>query len=149
MKSDTDAGSEGLAVQNPQMSGLSGLSGGGEAKIGFQQWSCPPYRFFTRPFPRYPPMLTLRESKLILFPTMNNRQREKTPSQRMREADLIKELVRGEAHKRKQAGVVNLEDKCPEGSRKEQSRDEIAKRVGFGSGRTFERFEQVWEKAKK
>ena len=78
-----------------------------------------------------------------------NRQREKTFSQKMAEADEIREIVEQRAQDRKKHKDVEDKDTCPDAqeSDKGQSRDEIAERVGIGSGRTYDRARTVWDAA--
>ena len=84
-----------------------------------------------------------------------NRQREKTFSQKMAEAEELEAIERERARERqREAGVANLptvssgnvslthEDKG-------QTRDKVAAAVGLGSGRTYETAKKVWEAAKK
>lgn len=84
-----------------------------------------------------------------------NKQREKTFSQKMAEAEELEAIERERARERqREAGVANLptvssgnvslthEDKG-------QTRDKVAEAVGLGSGRTYETAKKVWEAAKK
>ena len=85
----------------------------------------------------------------------HNRQREKTFSQRMREAE-VWEAIEKERAKQRQVEHAHtapgkkktLESKCPQVSRAPQTRDHVAAAVGMGSGSTYHRAKTVWEKAK-
>jgi N6-adenosine-specific RNA methylase IME4/ParB-like chromosome segregation protein Spo0J len=83
-----------------------------------------------------------------------NKQREKTFSQKMAEAEELEAIERERARERqREAGVANLptvssgnvslthEDKG-------QTRDKVAEAVGLGSGRTYDKAAKVWEAAK-
>ena len=83
-----------------------------------------------------------------------NKQREKTFSQKMAEAEELEAIERERARERqREAGVANLptvssgnvslthEDKG-------QTRDKVAEAVGIGSGRTYDKASKVWEAAK-
>jgi len=73
-----------------------------------------------------------------------NRQREKTFSQKMNEADLLKDIVGEEAKQRKIVGKsIDPMDTGPQGL----TRDIIATKIDIGSGRTFARADKVWQEA--
>ena len=81
-----------------------------------------------------------------------NRQREKTFSQKMAEADEIREIVEQRA-KERQGERTDLVDEFPQGAdgrgggEANKSRDEIAEKVGIGSGRTYDKARTVWDAA--
>jgi len=73
-----------------------------------------------------------------------NRQREKTFSQKMNEAELIKSIITEQANLREIAGKkIDPRDTCPQG----RTRDKVAKEVGISSGRTLDRAGKIWNKA--
>lgn len=79
-----------------------------------------------------------------------NRQRDKTYSQRMREADEL-EAVERERAKRRQGNRTDLRDNCPTSSPSSEygrTRDKMAELVGASSGRTYSRERKVWKAAK-
>lgn len=80
-----------------------------------------------------------------------NKQREKTFSQKMREAEEIEIIERKRAKERQAHGETapgrTLPDMLPEAS-KGETRDKVADAVGFGSGRTYDRARKVWKTAK-
>jgi len=76
-----------------------------------------------------------------------NRQREKTFSQKMNEAKLVKEI---EAELARQISLSQLKQNadmaiCP--PRNILTRDIVADKIGLGSGRTLARAEKIWDKA--
>jgi len=78
-----------------------------------------------------------------------NRQREKTFSQKMAEAEELEAVERERARRRMLSGKsVEPSGNISLGS-KGQSRDKVAVAVGLGSGRTYETAKKVWEAAKK
>jgi len=81
-----------------------------------------------------------------------NRQREKTFSQKMAEAEEL-EAVERERARRRQAHGQTAPGKNASGnispSDKGRARDKVAAAVGLGSGRTYEKAAKVWEAAKK
>ena len=84
-----------------------------------------------------------------------NRQREKTFSQKMAEAEELEAVERERARRRKaEAGKANLPTVSAGNislthGEKGQTRDKVAAAVGLGSGRTYETAKKVWEAAKK
>lgn len=79
----------------------------------------------------------------------SNRQREKSFSQRMREAEEI-EAIERERARRRQGDRTDVRDNCPGGDDVEygRARDKIADKAGFGSGKTYQRAREVWDAAK-
>ena len=85
-----------------------------------------------------------------------NKQREKTFSQKMAEAEELEAIERERARRRQVelAGKRNsdLEEMLPQGDgttrRAPQTRDKVAAAVGLGSGRTYDKAAKVWEAAK-
>lgn len=81
-----------------------------------------------------------------------NRQREKTFSQKMAEAEEM-EAVERERARRRQAHGQTAPGKNASGnisvSDKGETRDKVAAAVGLGSGRTYDKAAKVWEAAKK
>lgn len=78
-----------------------------------------------------------------------NRQREKTFSQKMAEAEELEAIERERARRRMLSGKsVEPSGNISLGS-KGQSRDKVAAAVGLGSGRTYDKATKVWEAAKK
>lgn len=82
-----------------------------------------------------------------------NKQREKTFSQKMAEAEELEAIERERARKRQVASLKKGEerpvrDKWPE-REAGRTRDKVAQAVGMGSGKTYERAAKVWEAAKK
>ena len=81
-----------------------------------------------------------------------NRQREKTFSQKMAEAEEL-EAVERERARRRQAHGQTAPGKNASGnispSDKGRARDKVAAAVGLGSGRTYDKAAKVWEAAKK
>ena len=75
-----------------------------------------------------------------------NDQREKVFSQRMGEADAIREVEQRAAADR-QGERTDLVENFPEGETT-RSRDSIADRIGIGSGRTYDKACTVWNAAK-
>lgn len=76
-----------------------------------------------------------------------NKQREKTFSQTMAEAEEL-EVIEGErAAVRMLAGKAEPSGNVSLGSQG-QTRDKVAEQVGIGSGRTYDKAKQVWEAAK-
>lgn len=80
---------------------------------------------------------------------LENESRDKTPEQRVREADVWREIESCKAHQRMgEAKKASLQGKenfpyLETG----QSRDKVAERVGFGTGRTYEKAAKVVEAA--
>jgi len=81
-----------------------------------------------------------------------NRQREKTFSQKMAEAEELETIERARARER---SIANLKcgDEKPERemlpAREEgRTRDRVASAIGIGSGRTYDKAAKVWEAAK-
>jgi ParB family chromosome partitioning protein len=81
-----------------------------------------------------------------------NKQREKTFSQKMAEAEEL-EAIERERARRRQAHGQTAPGKNASGnisvSDKGETRDKVAAAVGLGSGRTYETAKKVWEAAKK
>jgi len=84
-----------------------------------------------------------------------NRQREKTFSQKMAEAEELKAIESERARKRQaEAGKANLPTvsggniSTTQQSEKGKTRDKVAQAIGLGSGRTYEKAAKVWEAAK-
>lgn len=83
-----------------------------------------------------------------------NRQREKTFSQKMAEAEELETVERERARRRKaEAGKANLPtvsagNVSTTHEDKGRTRDKVAAAVGLGSGRTYETAKKVWEAAK-
>ena len=79
-----------------------------------------------------------------------NRQREKTFSQKMREADELREIERERAQAKMLSGRRDPEETLPQGEseRAPQTRDKVAEKAGIGSGRTYDKAARVWEAAK-
>lgn len=76
-----------------------------------------------------------------------NRQREKTFSVKMREAEVLRKIETERAQQRHAAtGGRGSKDMCPD-TPLGQSRDAVADQVGIGSGRTYDRARTVWDKA--
>jgi ParB/RepB/Spo0J family partition protein len=77
-----------------------------------------------------------------------NRQREKLFSQRMAEAEELEAIERERAKERQEVGSnqYRVKETFPEAT-KGQTRDKVAEKVGLGSGKTYEKAKQVWEKA--
>src|SRR5690606_28561175 len=81
-----------------------------------------------------------------------NRQREKTFSQKMAEAEELEAVERERARRRqlsqlKRGDREPVKETLPE-REKGQVRDKVAAAVGLGSGRTYETGKKVWEAAK-
>jgi ParB family chromosome partitioning protein len=80
-----------------------------------------------------------------------NRQREKTFSQKMREADAIHEIESTHALER-QGQRTDLRENSPEcksdGSEFRRTRDVVAEKTNIGSGKTYDQARTVWEAAK-
>ncbi|WP_424008709.1 ParB N-terminal domain-containing protein [Haloferax denitrificans] len=93
---------------------------------------------------KYPDELARREATIAY-----NRQREKTYSQKMREADELEEIERQRA-KDRQGDRTDLRENFPEGEKPEygRTRDKVASKIGIGSGRTYEKGRAVWDAAK-
>ncbi len=74
-----------------------------------------------------------------------NRQREKTFSQKMREAAFIEETERLAAKRRQgiRTDIVENFPQCEQG----KSRDKVAEQSGIGSGRQYEKAKKVWAAA--
>jgi ParB-like chromosome segregation protein Spo0J len=82
-----------------------------------------------------------------------NRQREKTFSQKMAEAEELEAIERERARRRqlsqlKRGHQEPVKETLPE-REKGQTRDKVAAAVGLGSGRTYDKAAKVWEAAKK
>jgi len=81
-----------------------------------------------------------------------NKQREKTFSQKMAEAEEL-EAIERERARRRQAHGQTAPGKNASGnisvSDKGETRDKVAAAVGLGSGRTYDKATKVWEAAKK
>ena len=81
-----------------------------------------------------------------------NKQREKTFSQKMAEAEEL-EAIEGERARKRQVASLKkgeerpVRDKWPE-REAGRTRDKVAQAVGMGSGKTYERAAKVWEAAK-
>jgi DNA modification methylase len=75
-----------------------------------------------------------------------NRQREKTFSQKMREAEELEIIERQKAKQRMSEGGKGVEKLPHPNSGK--SRDKITEQTGFGSGRTYDTAKKIWDKAK-
>lgn len=78
-----------------------------------------------------------------------NRQREKTFSQRMREAEVLHEIESARARQR-QGQRTDLWENVPEGGEPEfaRTRDVVAEKIKIGSGKTYDYARTVWEAAK-
>jgi len=81
-----------------------------------------------------------------------NRQREKTFSQKMAEAEELEAVERERARRRqlsqlKRGDREPVKETLPE-REKGQTRDKVAAAVGLGSGRTYDKAAKVWEAAK-
>ena len=74
-----------------------------------------------------------------------NRQREKTFSQTMAEADEL-EAIERERAKERQGTRTDIKETFPECS-VGQTRDKVAEKVGMGSGRTYDKAKKVWQEA--
>lgn len=77
-----------------------------------------------------------------------NIHREKTYSQKMREAELLAE-VEAERAKRRQGTRTDLRESLPTSGQREygRTRDKVASAVGLGSGKTYEKALAVWNAA--
>jgi hypothetical protein len=78
---------------------------------------------------------------------LENRYREKTPEQRVREAQAWKHLEQTRAAQRRTSRLkrgthLPMQESFPERERG-QSREKLAEQVGFGTGRTYEKAEHV------
>jgi len=87
-----------------------------------------------------------------------NKQRDKTYSQKMKEAEEWKDIEKGKAEERQdQTKKLERNEKGQLEPSKEnfpeqeegQSRDKIAEKVKIGSGRTYDKAKKVWDEAKK
>ena len=77
-----------------------------------------------------------------------NRQREKTFSQRMAEAEELKAVERERARERQGTRTdKNIPETFPESTG--ETRNKVAEKIGIGSGRTYEKAAKVWEAAQK
>lgn len=82
-----------------------------------------------------------------------NRQREKTFSQKMREAEVLEEIERERARERQgeRTDLVDkrLVDDSDDASPSDygKTRDRVSEEVGIGSGRTYSKAKQVWKAA--
>ena len=79
-----------------------------------------------------------------------NKQREKTFSQKMNEAQLIKDIATEDARRRQATSTGGKNPQLKENYPKAegQARDIVAEKIGIGSGRTFDKAEKIWGKAK-
>lgn len=90
---------------------------------------------------------------------LENQYREKTPEQRVREGEMWEDIERKKAEQRqkatlKQGTIVPVQENfpervAPESAIKGQSRDKVAERVGFGTGRTYQKAATVVKTADK
>lgn len=73
-----------------------------------------------------------------------NRQREKTVSQKLHEAETLERIERERAHERQ---GTRTDTSCSDEQEVDGglARDKVAKKVGFGSGSTYHRAKTVWE----
>jgi len=85
----------------------------------------------------------------------HNRQRDKTFSQKMREAEVLEEIERERAKQRqgKRTDIVENQARGDGGGTETtadfgKTRDKVGEEVGIGSGRTYSKAKQVWEAAK-
>jgi len=78
-----------------------------------------------------------------------NRQREKTFSQKMAEAEELEAVERERARRRMLSGKPIAPSGNISVGSKGETRDKVAAAVGLGSGRTYEAAKKVWEAAKK
>lgn len=76
-----------------------------------------------------------------------NRQREKTFSQKIAEAKKLEAIERERALKRMLAGKPIQPSGNISGGSKGDTRDIIAKKIGFGSGKTYEKVVKIWNAA--
>lgn len=74
-----------------------------------------------------------------------NKQREKTFSQSMAEAEEL-EAIEGEKAKQRQGTRTDIVETFPP-SDQGKTRDKVAEQVGLGSGRTYDKAKKVWEAA--
>jgi len=77
-----------------------------------------------------------------------NRQREKTFSQKMAEAEELEAVERERARRRMLSGKPIAPSGNVSVGSKGETRDKVAAAVGLGSGRTYETAKKVWEAAK-
>ena len=80
-----------------------------------------------------------------------NRQREKTFSQKMAEAEQLQAIERERARERQATSTGGVEPQLVETfpqADKGKTRDKVAAATGIGSGRTYDKAAQVWEAAK-
>ncbi|WP_323676884.1 ParB/RepB/Spo0J family partition protein [Halorubellus sp. PRR65] len=93
-----------------------------------------------------------RRERLIEF----NRNREKTFSQKMREAEEL-ERIEQERAQRRQGTRTDLVENPPQSDEERQSdtsenygktRDRVGEKAGIGSGRTYDKAKEVWEAAR-
>ena len=75
-----------------------------------------------------------------------NKQREKTFSQKMAEAEQL-EVIAKERARARQGARTDIKETFPECA-KGQTRDKVASAIGIGSGRTYDKATKVWEAAK-
>lgn len=80
-----------------------------------------------------------------------NRQREKTFTQKMREAEALEKIEKERARARQTATLMQGEERpvkeiFPE-RETGQTRDKVAKATGIGSGKTYDIAKKIWEKA--
>lgn len=78
-----------------------------------------------------------------------NRQREKTFSQKMAEAEELEVIERERAEKRMLAGKSAEPYGNISVGFKGETRDKVASKIGIGTGRTYDKAKKVWEAAKK
>lgn len=85
---------------------------------------------------------------IIIF----NKQREKTFSQKMAEAEELEAIERERARKRQVASLKKGEERPVRETLPEReagrTRDKVAQAVGIGSGRSYDKAAKVWEAAK-
>ena len=79
----------------------------------------------------------------------HNRYREKTFSQKMREADVLHE-IEAERARRRQGQRTDLRENVPDGEDGDfgRTRDIVAEQINIGSGKTYDYARTVWEAAK-
>jgi len=74
-----------------------------------------------------------------------NRQRDKTFSQKMKEADELEKIEQERARQRQgtRTDIVENLPQCDKG----KTRDKVAKKTGIGSGKTYDYAKKVWKEA--
>ncbi len=78
-----------------------------------------------------------------------NRQRDKTFSQKMAEAEELEAIERERARERQEMlGRTHGDDPSGNHSGRGETRDLVADRVGIGTGRTYHKAKKVWQAAK-